>query len=510
MNNNNNISKKRKKRHPVTIDNENNGAVITTAALVLPSVASFLTKINATTTASASASASTSTSENRNGYKIKMRRWTTEEYEKLWDGFSSSGGSTRRWKQISELQFNSNISASLIKKRWNSVPFHKWALSHKNAEPKAILKAVREAETDRIKLEKDRIKSLPKSPPNHNTVTGVTEAEVAAKAKAVFALVMAKARLDEAKKKEKTEPKKIQEAATAAAKEKRAETKKIQEAATAAAKEKRAEMKKIRVREVTKKIRVREVMTTEELDQAAVEANAAPKNYVILKATLQTAELVYNKTGRYVSKDLCISSPKHSININNDSFSNFYFSTKDKSAAPADRIATFPRYDGTVLVMPPKTRGSYKHYTEIGGYMQPYHGAGTGESPSNVIIGSIKALNCEVAHTALIDALKEENFTRGVLMRLLKNWKTGAPNASTLMDYYNSKLNYFAVSFFKGDEENYKHGYVNMGIASNLRMQYDKDLKSIIGLNYNLENRVLVYAPELIPLLDASLHSSGV
>jgi hypothetical protein len=172
------------------------------------------------------------------------------------------------------------------------------------------LKAVREAETDRIKLEKDRIKSLPKSPPNHNTVTGVTEAEVAAKAKAVFALVMAKARLDEAKKKEKTEPKKIQEAATAAAKEKRAETKKIQEAATAAAKEKRAEMKKIRVREVTKKIRVREVMTTEELDQAAVEANAAPKNYIILKATLQTAELVYNKTGRYVSKDLCISSPK--------------------------------------------------------------------------------------------------------------------------------------------------------------------------------------------------------
>jgi hypothetical protein len=114
MNNNNNISKKRKKRHPVTIDNENNGAVITTAALVLPSVASFLTKINATTTASASASASTSTSENRNGYKIKMRRWTTEEYEKLWDGFSSSGGSTCRWKQISELQFNSSISASLI------------------------------------------------------------------------------------------------------------------------------------------------------------------------------------------------------------------------------------------------------------------------------------------------------------------------------------------------------------------------------------------------------------
>ena len=51
---------------------------------------------------------------------------------------------------------------------------------------------------------------------------------------------------------------------------------------------------------------------------------------------------------------------------------------------------------------------------------------------------------------------------------------------------------------------------VNMGIASNLRMQYDKDLTSIIGPDYNLDNRVSIYAPELIPLLNASLPSSGV
>ncbi|MGK3746403.1 MAG: hypothetical protein ACI90V_013265, partial [Bacillariaceae sp.] len=124
MNNNNNVSKKRKKMHPITVDNENNGAVVTTADLVLPS-------------------------ENGNGYKAKKRQWTTEEYEKLWDGFSSSGGSTRRWKQISELQFNSNISAALIQRQWNSVSFHKWASSNKDAEPKAVLKAVRNAETDR-------------------------------------------------------------------------------------------------------------------------------------------------------------------------------------------------------------------------------------------------------------------------------------------------------------------------------------------------------------------------
>jgi hypothetical protein len=124
MNNNNNVSKKRKKMHPITVDNENNGAVVTTADLVLPS-------------------------ENGNGYKAKKRQRTTEEYEKLWDGFSSSGGSTHRWKQISELQFNSNISAALIQRQWNSVSFHKWASSNKDAEPKAVLKAVRNAETDR-------------------------------------------------------------------------------------------------------------------------------------------------------------------------------------------------------------------------------------------------------------------------------------------------------------------------------------------------------------------------
>jgi hypothetical protein len=62
-----------------------------------------------------------------------------------------------------------------------------------------------------------------------------------------------------------------------------------------------------------------------------------------------------------------------------------------------------------------------------------------------------------------------------------------------------------AVLVYTGDKEN----YVNMGIASNLRSQYDKDLKSKIGLNYQLNNRVSVYAPELIPLLKAShLHSS--
>ena len=139
------------------------------------------------------------------------RQWTTDEYEKLWDGCSSSGN---RWKQISELQFNSNISATLIQNQWNSIPFRKWASSNKNAEPKAFLKAQTKAETKKIR-----------------------EACLDCRYIACQCAVTTQT---------KAETKKIWEAATAAATQKKAETKKIREAATAAATQKKAETKKIR------------------------------------------------------------------------------------------------------------------------------------------------------------------------------------------------------------------------------------------------------------------------
>jgi hypothetical protein len=95
--------------------------------------------------------------------------------------------------------------------------------------------------------------------------------------------------------------------------------------------------------------------------------------------------------------------------------------------------------------------------------MQPYM-AGSGESQSNALIGSIKALNCEAAHTALNDALKEGNSTGAVLSRLYEAWKAGAPDSDQLMDYYKKTLNYMPVLFYLGDKSD--EGYINMGISS--------------------------------------------
>jgi hypothetical protein len=189
-------------------------------------------------------------------------------------------------------------------------------------------------------------------------------------------------------------------------------------------------------------------MTTEELDRAAAEAKAAPKYFEDMKRALQKGELIYNATGVYVGEHLSISRPNHSINsVQESTLSDFYFSTKYRRAALADHIATFSGVDGTVLVMPPETRGSCKHPGESHGYMQPFHGAGSGEFPSNVPIGSIKALNCEAAHTALNDAIKDGNFTGAVLSRLYEAWKAGAPDSDQLIDYYKKNLNYMAVLY---------------------------------------------------------------
>jgi hypothetical protein len=77
-----------------------------------------------------------------------------------------------------------------------------------------------------------------------------------------------------------------------------------------------------------------------------------------------------------------------------------------------------------------------------------------------------------------------------------------------LLVYYKKTLPCTPVGFFKGDKS--EEGYINMSISENLRIQYDKDLRSIIGPDYNLDKRVSVYAPELVPLLEASLMRSGV
>lgn len=147
-----------------------------------------------------------------------------------------------------------------------------------------------------------------------------------------------------------------------------------------------------------------------------------------------------------------------------------------------------------------------KIHEEIGGCMQPFPGAvGSGESQSMGIVGSIKASDCIIAHTALNDAIKKRNFTGAILMKLLEEWKTRAPNSGQkIMDYYkkDTPLEYFAVGVFKGDIDKFADGYINMGILS--------DLKSKIGPDYQLNNRVSVYVPELIPLLEASSLKSGI
>jgi hypothetical protein len=83
-------------------------------------------------------------------------------------------------------------------------------------------------------------------------------------------------------------------------------------------------------------------MTDKKLKQAAAEAEAAPKDYAVLKGTLQKAESKFKKTGVYLSKHFCISKPDHFLNSVQDiMFSSFYFSTKEQSAAQAHRIVTF-------------------------------------------------------------------------------------------------------------------------------------------------------------------------
>jgi hypothetical protein len=190
------------------------------------------------------------------------RQWTTDEYEKLWDGCSSSGN---RWKQISVLQFNSNISASLIQYHWNSIPFRKWASSNKNAEPKAFLKAQMEAVTKEIRVAcldchyiacqcavttaaatqtKAETKKIREACLDCRYIAcqcAVTTQTIAETKKIWEAATAAATQM-------KAETKKIREAATAAATQMKAETKKIREAATAAAAatQKKAETKKIR------------------------------------------------------------------------------------------------------------------------------------------------------------------------------------------------------------------------------------------------------------------------
>ena len=187
----------------------------------------------------------------------------------------------------------------------------------------------------------------------------------------------------------------------------------------------------------------------------------------------------------------------------------FFFSSRYRSDDPVDIIATFPRINGTIILMGAPVRGSYKFYEQIGVFQQPYHGATSGEYQSGVVIGAIDADDCKGAYDELyrsiLDPTLSSEFilTNTRLTEILEEWDRKAPNSTEINKFYKdeTKLKYQARGIYKSDNK----GYVYIGIASNLVWQFNKLMKEKISANYLEENKVEVFAPELERLLEISM-----
>jgi hypothetical protein len=227
------------------------------------------------------------------------------------------------------------------------------------------------------------------------------------------------------------------------------------------------------------------------LKQAKVKSDAAPDDFEKRKKMLRRAEVDYKETGVFLDKDLCISSP--SPPVNSTDLSAFSFS-KDGVT-----ISSFPRMDGTRVLMSPPTRGSCKLLDRRWGDMQPQHSATSGRYDSVVIIGMVKADDCIKAD----DKLKKHGITNTIMGEVLKYWHANARDSAKIMKFYKdeTKLEYQPLGIYKSEIP----GNVVIGIAQNLQPQYRKRMEQEICTDYYEANKVEVYAPELASLQEASM-----
>ena len=211
---------------------------------------------------------------------------------------------------------------------------------------------------------------------------------------------------------------------------------------------------------------------------------------------LRRAKVIYMETGEFHHKDYSISSP--SPPVNSTDLSAFSFS-KDGVT-----ISSFPRMDGTRVLMSPPTRGSCKLLDRRWGDMQPQHSATSGRYDSVVLIGMKKADDCIKAD----DELKKHRITNTRVGEVLKYWHANARDSAKIMKFYKdeTKLEYQPLGIYKGD----KDGCVKIGIAQNLHPLYRRRMEQEISTDFYEANKVEVYAPELASLLENSMGSPRI
>ena len=245
-------------------------------------------------------------------------------------------------------------------------------------------------------------------------------------------------------------------------------------------------------------------LTEEQRKQAKAEVEAAPKAYEDMMKMFQEAGKTYKETGKFIGTDLCIfSTPNNNVTLK-ILLSSFYFSKKEQSDHPDDIITTFPRYNGTIILMGAAVRGSYKFYQKSGWNLLPYHGATSGTGWSAVLIGMMLADDCTKAY----DKLKTHGLTNTRLIEILESWDNGAPDSVEIKNFYEEHLQYQPLGIYRSDRD--KEGYVMIGIAPNLQPLYRKRMKKEISTDYFEKNKVEVYAPELVSLMDISMGSPRI
>ena len=245
-------------------------------------------------------------------------------------------------------------------------------------------------------------------------------------------------------------------------------------------------------------------MTDKDLKQATAEVEAAPQAYADMQIMLQKAMENYMKTGKHTGPGFCIFSTSNHNVPTEIPLSSFYFSSKAQSDHSAHLLTTFPRYNGTIILMGPAVRGSYKFYEKGGGYQQPYHGATSGKGWSAVLIGMMKADDC----TKAFDKLMTLGLTNTRVIEILEAWDNGAPDSAEIKKFYEEHLKYQPLGIYRSDRD--KEGYVNIGLALNLIPQYKKLMKDKISDDYFKKNKIEVYAPELVSLMNITMGSPRI
>ena len=119
----------------------------------------------------------------------------------------------------------------------------------------------------------------------------------------------------------------------------------------------------------------------------------------------------------------------------------------------------------------------------------------------------MKADDCTKAFDKLI---KEFVLTQARLIEILEAWDKGAPDSAKINKFFKNqtKLEYQARSIYRSDRD--KEGYVKIGLASNLIPQYKKLMKEEISTSFNEDNKVEVYAPELVSLMNITMGSPRI